>query len=65
MIGRMRQGYGLIDEEFVVRLGEAWCYRGHDAFVRYFVAFEGMPSHCQTGGTPIPLSFTGGVSACA
>jgi len=35
-------GIVLIDEHFVVRLGEsAECYRTDDAFIHYFIAFEG------------------------
>ena len=35
-------GIVLIDERFVIRLGESsQCYRSNDAFMRYFVAYEG------------------------
>ncbi len=48
-------GIVLIDERFVVRLGEsAQCYRSNDAFTRYFVPFEGHPIRLPERWHPDP-----------
>jgi putative restriction endonuclease len=49
-------GVVLIDEQFVVRLGEASrCYRDNDAFARFLAAFEGLAITLPDRWHPDPI----------